>query len=698
MQALPSVDIVLCVYNHPDLVANCVESVQERTHYLRWRLLLLDDGSDDFTREVIRGYAAKDSRIQLLVNAENLGFVGTANRGMQFSDADYVVLLNSDTVMSPGWLGKLVAVAQSDPRIGMVNPLSNEFVNLSVPMAPGASFLAMNELLEGHGPEGAFDIVTAVGYCLLIRRKALQELGYFDEVFGRGYCEDTDLHMRFTTHGWRVVAAPDTYVYHLGHGSFSTAVAAQRYRDNIKLFRQRWGEQYDRDYQAFLAADRLGAIRRRFALEVPETRWLLRQGMRCRRAVGFLARHRRKLPWAVLHPRRAMGRLRTKLWGEAGIASPSPAPTPTRAYLQRHTRRHAPSVVFVLHQLALYGGVLRIIELTNQLLRQGVEARLAVGSRERAAREILRGAYFEPMFFVDWEDLLHNFPCCDAAVATFFTTVGYIRRLVNEGKAKVGVNYLQDFEPWFCRDKALQEKALSSYALLEHRIVTSTWLQSELLARGFPSTVIPYGVNALQFYPAPDRNRSKLRVIAMARPHTFYRGFGELVTTLGYVHTERPDVEIALFGSTELSQHAEIPFPFVDLGVIKDRSELCRRYNESDLFVDTSHFQGFGLPALEAMACKLACVLTNVGGVNQYARHEVNALMVPPHHPRACAGAILRLLNDGPLRARLGSQGRMTVEQMSPREEAKAWIDCLGGICPTFSDVRSAPSRHGRAA
>jgi hypothetical protein len=40
----------------------------------------------------------------------------------------------------------------------------------------------------------------------------------------------------------------------------------------------------------------------------------------------------------------------------------------------------------------------------------------------------------------------------------------------------------------------------------------------------------------------------------------------------------------------------------------------------------------------------------------------------------------------------------MTVEQMSPREEAKAWIDCLGGICPTFSDVRSAPSRHGRAA
>jgi glycosyltransferase involved in cell wall biosynthesis len=55
MQAPPSVDIVLCVYNHPDLVANCVESVQEHTRYPRWRLRLLDDGSDDFTREVIRG-------------------------------------------------------------------------------------------------------------------------------------------------------------------------------------------------------------------------------------------------------------------------------------------------------------------------------------------------------------------------------------------------------------------------------------------------------------------------------------------------------------------------------------------------------------------------------------------------------------------------------------------------------------------
>ena len=235
----PTVDIILGVYNKPHLAAKCIESVLKWTCYPQWTLTLVDDCGDAVTRQLLSAYAAGSPRIRYLRNAENLGFIGTYNRGIQQSDAKYVVLLNPDTVVSPGWLGKLVAIAESDPTIAMVNPLSNELVNLTVPMAPGTSFVAMNSLLEAQG-FAPFDIVTAIGYCLLIRREALQLHGCFDEVYGRGYCEDTDLHMRLTTQGWRVVAAPNTYIYHLGHGTYSAGVAAERYKQNIKILRKRW--------------------------------------------------------------------------------------------------------------------------------------------------------------------------------------------------------------------------------------------------------------------------------------------------------------------------------------------------------------------------------------------------------------------------------------------------------------------------
>ena len=184
----------------------------------------------------------------------------------------------------------------------------------------------------------------------------------------------------------------------------------------------------------------------------------------------------------------------------------------------------------------------------------------------------------------------------------------------------------------------------------------------------------------------------------MARRETIYRGFDDLASALRRVHAEAPHAEIALFGSKLLPGQEELGFRFTNLGVIADHAELHQQYDRSHIFVDSSHFQGFGLPALEAMACKVACVLTNVGGVQEYARHGENALMIPPHDPQACSEAILRFVHDGQLRARLGQEGRKTVERMSPNEEAKAWIRFLGEICPAFRAALHETPRQGAAA
>ena len=80
----------------------------------------------------------------------------------------------------------------------------------------------MDEYLQRHGlTAAAADVVTGVGFCLLLRRSALEQVGVFDEVYGRGYCEESDLCMRLTTHGYRTVVAGDMYVYHKGRGTFT---------------------------------------------------------------------------------------------------------------------------------------------------------------------------------------------------------------------------------------------------------------------------------------------------------------------------------------------------------------------------------------------------------------------------------------------------------------------------------------------
>jgi glycosyltransferase involved in cell wall biosynthesis len=140
-------------------------------------------------------------------------------------------------------------------------------------------------------------------------------------------------------------------------------------------------------------------------------------------------------------------------------------------------------------------------------------------------------------------------------------------------------------------------------------------------------------------------------VFAMARPRTPRRGFASVVAAMALVKEARPDAEIVLFGQ-DLSR-MQLPFAYRGEGVISDQDHLARLYSRADVHLDGSDFQAFGRPALEAMACGTPCVLTGVGGVTEYARHETNCLLVPPAQPRAFADAILRLLGDEPLRARL---------------------------------------------
>ncbi|MEO8303880.1 MAG: glycosyltransferase [Betaproteobacteria bacterium] len=220
-------DVVIPVYNAADEAARCVESVllhTDRSH----RLVLIDDGSPD---PAIAAYFAELKRralpnVVLMRNAKNLGFPQTANRGMRLSRAD-VVLLNSDTLVTKGWLVALARCTASDPRIGTATPFSNNAEICSFPR-----FCENNVPRDGDDPERIREALfraavpsypwlpTGVGFCFYIRRELIDAIGVFDPAFGRGYGEENDFCMRALTAGYRSVLCDDAYVLHVGGRSF----------------------------------------------------------------------------------------------------------------------------------------------------------------------------------------------------------------------------------------------------------------------------------------------------------------------------------------------------------------------------------------------------------------------------------------------------------------------------------------------
>ncbi len=227
MDHAPLIDVVVPVYNAPDDVRRCVESVLDRTPP-GYRLVLIDDASPDpRVAEVLRAIAGEGhAQVEILANERNLGFTGTANRGFGLSRRD-VVLLNSDTIVTDGWLDALLRCAASDPTIGTITPWSNNAEILSYPR-----FCVNNAWPEGADPRPVADafaraavpsypeLPTGVGFCFFVRRALLDEIGGFDPAFGAGYGEENDLCMRAAAAGWRNVLADDAFVLHTGGRSF----------------------------------------------------------------------------------------------------------------------------------------------------------------------------------------------------------------------------------------------------------------------------------------------------------------------------------------------------------------------------------------------------------------------------------------------------------------------------------------------
>ncbi len=227
---LRSAGLVIIVPVYRDLRATraCLESLEpEVTGRIGRRVILVNDATPEpELATLLRRYAKRDG-FTLITNDSNLGFVGAVNRALEQVEWDDVVLLNADTVLPPGCLDRMAEVAESDPHIGTVTPLSNngEFTSFPVPFQQNplpnlSQIAALDRIAATVNRDRVIDLPNGIGFCMLVTRRCLDSVGFLSDAYQRGYLEDVDFCLRAREHGFRNVCAASVFVGHHGSRSF----------------------------------------------------------------------------------------------------------------------------------------------------------------------------------------------------------------------------------------------------------------------------------------------------------------------------------------------------------------------------------------------------------------------------------------------------------------------------------------------
>jgi glycosyltransferase involved in cell wall biosynthesis len=234
-------------------------------------------------------------------------------------------------------------------------------------------------------------------------------------------------------------------------------------------------------------------------------------------------------------------------------------------------------------------------------------------------------------------------------------------RILRKG---IPVWFYQDYPGMF--EGRPDEAWLLRHALAWHRgaVVVSHYSAQELLS--FSSGDVRYIGDALSHYPVFDawrdqpmqpRSVKQIMYLGDFRPR---KGLADFLQAAEIVYRSVPEIELLLV----LKEDGEIKTPVPYRKVLRPTTpELARCYAASDIFVSASWYEGFGLPPVEAMACGTPVVLTDSGGVRDFARSGENCLMVPAKNPPELATAILELLGDPSLAEKFRQKGPLTAQE-----------------------------------
>lgn len=627
------VDVIVCVHNALDDVKRCLESLLRNT-YPPYHLILVDDGSSSDTKEYLKDFSVGQP-VTLIRNEVAGGYTKAANIGLKASTSEYVILLNSDTIVPALWIDRLVECAESDEKIGIVGPLSNTASWQSVPTISDAfGDWSDNPLPEGISVDEYANEIAEIspriyprvgfvnGFCFLIKQSLLKDVGYFDEVtFARGYGEENDFCLRAYNNGWELAIADDSYVYHAQSKSYSH----QRRKELSSLA----GEALARKHgEAQIAANLL----------------ITQQ-----------------------HPALKYMRERSKSLDDLRHISN-----------KVHSEYEGKRVLFVLPASTSGGGANIVLLEAAQMRSMGIDAWICNLAENKQSFESFYGLESVPTIYIDRPEDLVDVACSfDAIVATLYSTVYWMDSLRGKSNEPVLGYYIQDYEAdFFAPGTSGYIEAKRSYTHNPNiRCFTKTnWNKDKIKKEvGVDAVVVGPSVDVDGYYPrALDTVRDIVNIVAMVRPSSPRRGPITTMKVLRALKEKYGDkLHIRIFGSSpgELAHEKWAKgFDYEDLGLLAP-DQVKYLISGSDIFLDCSSYQAMGLTAMEAMAAGVAVVGPQSGGLPEIVSHEVNGLLVDTSQEDSIVSAVERLIMDPSLLRSMKNKA-INVVRYSPRFSA----------------------------
>lgn len=562
------------------------------------------------------------TKVTHLSRPSRVGYLRNANDGASVYDPgrhSFVVFLNGDTDPGAGWLSSLGRALRSGGKVGFAVPLSDNNVGHSVPLPPGCTPDDFSDALllshVGDYPE-AF---CPSAFCLAVRGEVWEKYGPFDAaLWGTGYGEETDLECKAGKDGWKAVHAPDSFVRHARSRSFVDNEGHERSRDAIRKIR--------RAHDPWFSSERL--------------------------------RFTRDDPYDTVRPRAAA----------------------VRALPRRMSQDDPRRVAFYTKSTQLCGGTLAMVYLADALRERGWDAHVCTSDPVDADLYDARAGF---RVFSGDDDFRRSFRAevFDRGAVVVGSWVSWDAALGvhMDGEEVVPVLFTQDDERRFDFNRPHGPRiAATLYAVPAGQVVAnSSWV-----ARSFAEStgtleppIVHVGFDERVFFPRPRGPRAAaapLRVVAMHRGQSAHRGPSTLLRAVA-IAMERANVELTVYGTRPPPQSP----PHTFLGKIAHH-QVARAVSSSDVLVDASAFQGFGMDAIQAMACGVPVVCFHNHGCAEYAEDGFNALVAEEGSgPEALAERIVMLAQDSDLRERLGRAALQTSEMFTWRRAAAAWEDIL---------------------
>ncbi len=247
-QEEPFISVIVVTYNNIEFTRACLKSIDLYSDYVNLEIIIIDNASSDGTQKYLEEWSVLGANRSLILNDTNRGFSAAHNQGLAIAKGEYLILLNNDTYVTPGWIRTLYRHFRCDSEIGLIGPVTNNIGNeakIDIQYSNMEQMIQISKAYTYKHVGQLFPLRTAAFFCVMMSRVVYEKVGVLDEEFGLGFFEDDDYCRRVEKENFKIMCAEDVFIHHHLSASFMNLDRDLRrilFQENKEKYEIKWGE------------------------------------------------------------------------------------------------------------------------------------------------------------------------------------------------------------------------------------------------------------------------------------------------------------------------------------------------------------------------------------------------------------------------------------------------------------------------